>query len=105
MRKLISTAFLMVVTSSASIAQVTSVETANPAPKSVWNPDKIIGQQYETTGTRLGRRTVCKTALEWRELTEAHRQGVEELQRMGTSVGCQEGQSCAPMGPLGQTPH
>jgi hypothetical protein len=38
--------------------------------------------------------TVCKTALEWKELTTAHRQGVEELQRMGTSVGCQEGQTC-----------
>ena len=106
MGKWICSAVVALAMSSASFAQVTSIETANPAPKgSKWDPNKIVCQQYETTGTRLGRRTVCKTALEWRELTEAHRQGVEELQRMGTSVGCQEGQGCVPMGPLGQTPH
>ena len=101
MGKLICSVLVMVAMSSASAAQVTSLESANPAPKgSKWDPNRVVCEQYETTGTRLGRRTVCKTALEWRDLTDAHRQGVEELQRMGTSVGCQEGQTCVPMGPV-----
>ena len=100
MGKWICSAVVAVALSTPSAAQVSSIETANPAPKgSTWNPNKIVCEQYETTGTRLGRRTVCKTALEWRELTQAHRQGVEELQRMGTSVGCQEGQACV-SGPI-----
>jgi len=102
MGKLIGSVLAVALTMSTSAAaQVTSIQSANPAPKgSTWNPNKVICEQYETTGTRLGRRTVCKTALEWRDLTDAHRQGVEELRRMGTSVGCQEGQACVPMGPV-----
>jgi opacity protein-like surface antigen len=100
MRKLICSGLAALTMSAASAAQVTSIQTANPAPKGNWNPNKIVCEAFETTGSRLGRRTVCKTALEWRDLTAAHREGVEELQRMGTSVGCQEGQSCVPMGPM-----
>lgn len=99
MKTLACSAFVLLTMSTSALAQVTSIESANPLPKKNWNPDKIVCESYDTTGTRLGRRTVCKTALEWQQLTTAHREGVEELQRMGTSVGCQEGQDCVPFGP------
>ena len=104
MGKLVCSAIMLSMISTASLAQVSSLQTANPAPKSPqskWQPDRIICESFETTGTRLGRRKVCKTALEWRDLTAQHRAGVEELQRMGTSVGCQEGQTCVE----GHVPH
>lgn len=93
MRKVFALAFAAALVSSAAAAQLTVIQTANPAPKGQ-NLDRIVCEVTETTGTRLGARKVCKTVLQWQQVREAHRQGVEEVQRMGTSVGCQEGQGC-----------
>jgi len=99
-RKILCSALAALTMSASAYAQVSTVQSATPLPKTNADPNKLICQAFETTGTRLGRRTVCKTALEWRELTAQHREGVEQLQRMGTSVGCQEGQSCVSFGPV-----
>ena len=96
MRKLYTVGFGALLASSAAISQVTSMESANPAPKSVGSQDlnKIVCEVDSTTGTRLDNHKVCKTVLEWQEQRRAHREGVEGFQRQGTSVGCQEGQNC-----------
>jgi hypothetical protein len=95
MKKAASLIFAASLVSSSAIAQVTSLEAANPARKGgSQDLDKIVCEVAQTTGTRLGAHKVCKTVLEWQQQRTWHRQGVEEIQRMGTSVGCQEGQSC-----------
>lgn len=75
-------------------AQVTSIQSSNPSAPKSHDPNAVVCQVEQTTGTRLGARKVCKTALEWQQLRTEHRESVEQFQRMGTSAGCQEGQGC-----------
>ena len=93
MRKVFAPAFAALLVSSSAFAQVTSIETDNPSPKGQ-NLDKIVCEVQTTTGTRLDDHKVCKSVLEWQQMRREHREGVEGIQRQGTSVGCQEGQSC-----------
>ena len=74
-------------------AQVTSLEAANQLPKT-GNPDRVVCERQETTGTRLGAHKVCLTVAEWAEKKREHRETLESIQRFGSSVGCQEGQAC-----------
>jgi hypothetical protein len=96
MRKIYTLAFVVSLVSSSAFAQVTSLESANPAPKSVRSQDldKLVCEVDSTTGTRLDNHKVCKTVLQWEEQRRAHREQLEGVQRQGTSVGCQEGQAC-----------
>jgi len=91
MRKIFVLAGLVM--SSAAFAQVTSIEADNPSPKGQ-DLNKIVCEVQTTTGTRLDDHKVCKPVLEWQQMRREHREGVEAIQRQGTSVGCQEGQSC-----------
>ena len=93
MGKVVAFAFAGLVVSSVAFAQVTSIETDNPSPKGQ-DLDKIVCEVQTTTGTRLDDHKVCKTVLQWQQMRREHRQGLEEVQRQGTSVGCQEGQAC-----------
>ena len=78
------------VASSPVYAQVASIESSNPARKS-GDPNRIICEVEETTGTRLGARKVCKTAAEWAELKQQHRQTLEKVQQQATSTGIPSG--------------
>lgn len=99
MRRMSTLVFAAALVSSAATAQVTSIATNNPAPKGGRQDlNRIVCEVDETTGTRLGARKVCKTVADWQDLRLQHRERVEEIQRMGTSVGCQEGQACVPGG-------
>lgn len=92
MRMICSLAFAGVLLSSSALAQVTSIETNNPMPKGSANDsDKIVCEAIQPTGSRLGKRKICMSVAEWRELRRDHRDGVEGLQRQGTSVGCPNG--------------
>jgi hypothetical protein len=93
MRKLRVLALWVLVASAPAYAQVTSIEASNPAPKGR-DPNRVICDVEQTTGTRLGATKVCKTALEWQQLRSEHRDSLEQFQRQGTSQGCQEGQGC-----------
>jgi hypothetical protein len=84
---------MLVLIASPATAQVTSLQAANQLPKT-GDPNRIVCEREETTGTRLGSRKVCLTVAEWAEKTREHRETVESIQRFGSSVGCQEGQSC-----------
>jgi hypothetical protein len=74
-------------------AQVTSLEASNQTLKK-GDPNRIVCEREETLGTRLGAHKVCLTVAEWNEKRREHRETVESIQHFGTSVGCQEGQSC-----------
>ncbi|HKX91301.1 MAG TPA: hypothetical protein VJM15_02600 [Sphingomicrobium sp.] len=92
MRKIATLFFAASLVSSSAFAQVTSIATNNPAPKSVQgDPNKIICEVERETGTRLGAVKICRTALEWQEMRQAHRRDLEMVQRMATSTGCPEG--------------
>jgi hypothetical protein len=86
-------AFTLLV-STRAVTQVVQIEPNNPAPRG-HDPDRMVCEVEQTTGTRLGARTVCKTALEWQQLREEHRQTVDAFEQKNTSVGCQEGNPCS----------
>jgi hypothetical protein len=83
-------ALLMLASSVPAFAQVSSIQSNNPARKSS-DPNKMVCEVAETTGTRLGARKVCKTAAEWAQLKEETRQNVEKVQQQATSTGIPAG--------------
>jgi len=91
---------LILLASTPALAQVVRMETNNPAPMG-HDPNRIICEVEETTGTRLGARQVCKTALEWWQLRTEHRETVDAFEQRNTSVGCQTGGACTG----GMSPH
>ena len=67
----------------AASAQVTSIESSNPAPKKVVGDlDKIICERVERTGSRLAIEKICMTALQWKEHQQGHREDFERVQRI-----------------------
>lgn len=75
------------------VAQPVAAASTEPAPapivvvgkdgKSV-DPNRIICERQETTGSRLGARKVCLTAAQWQEKRREHR---EQLERAQQNVG------------------
>jgi len=93
MRKKIALVLATFVLSSSAFAQVATIESDNGGPRGQ-NADKVVCEEISRTGTRLDTHKVCKTVFEWEQLRRDHREGLEAVQRQGTSVGCQEGQTC-----------
>ena len=93
MKTLFSVALATAFLSGAATAQVTSIQSANPASKGSGKQDlnKVICEVNETTGTRLGARKVCKTVLEWQDLRAQTRTNVEKVQQQATSTGIPSG--------------
>ncbi len=90
MRKSVALFFAGLVVSSAAFAQVTTLESDNGGPRGQ-DANKVVCEEISRTGTRLDTRKVCKTVFEWQQLRRDHREGVEAIQRQGTSVGCPNG--------------
>ena len=88
MRNVYTIAFAAVLVSSSAISQVSSMESANPAPKSVSGQElnKVVCEVDSTTGTRLGNHKVCHTVSEWAQLKQGHRDDVERAQQQLTGV-------------------
>lgn len=82
MMKLMTAALLGAALGTAAVAQTTT-QSSNPAQKSA-DPNRRICERTEETGSRLGGRTVCKTAREWEEQRREHR---NELERAQKNVG------------------
>ena len=85
MKMVLSLALAATLASSPAIGQVTTLQTANPAPKGQ-DLDKIVCEVTETTGSRLGARKVCKTVLEWQQQKQQHRDTIEKFQQQNTNV-------------------
>lgn len=93
MKKVFSLAIAALIIGSPAASQVASIGSSTaghwrPPPKSAHSQDltKVECFVFETTGTRLGARKVCKTALEWQQLQSEHRETLEKVQQMGTGV-------------------
>jgi hypothetical protein len=65
-----------------ALAQVTTIESANPLPKRSADPDKIICERVERTGSRLEVDKVCLTAQQWSDHKYGHRADLEKVQRI-----------------------
>jgi hypothetical protein len=69
----------------ASFAQVPAPQPATaPAARPV--KDKKVCKAEEETGSRLGRKTICRTQAEWDELSYRQRQEIERKSRLAPSV-------------------
>ena len=73
-----------------ALAQVSSISTSNPASKGQ-DPNRMVCEVEQTTGTRLGARKVCKTAAEWAQMKREHRETLEKVQQQATSTGIPSG--------------
>jgi hypothetical protein len=73
-----------------AFAQVSSISTSNPASKGQ-DPNRMVCEVEQTTGTRLGARKVCKTAAEWAQMKREHRETLEKVQQQATSTGIPSG--------------
>lgn len=62
------------------VAQVSSIESNRSIHKGS-NPDKVVCESEETTGTRLGARRVCMTVAQWADKRREHREALERVQR------------------------
>ena len=62
------------------IAQVSTIESNRPAFKGS-NPDKVVCETEEKTGTRLGAHKVCLTVAQWADKRREHREALEKVQR------------------------
>lgn len=82
MLKLVTLAAVAALGATPLLAQVSSIETSRPADK-VEDPNKLICERVEKTGTRLGARRVCMTKAEWDAQRRASR---EELERQQQNV-------------------
>ena len=90
MTKLGVCAVLLLIGSSPVFAQVTTLER-NVLPSAGKDPNRMICEVAQTTGTRLGARKVCKTAAEWAQLKAETRANLEKVQQQATSTGIPSG--------------
>lgn len=76
----------MLLAAAPAFAQVSSIESSNPAParnpaSKPGDPNKVRCEKQETTGTRLGARRVCLTVAQWEDKRREHREATEKVQR------------------------
>jgi len=81
MLKLVTLAVVAALGATSVLAQVSSIETARPAGKPD-DPNKLICERVEKTGTRLGARRVCMTADQWAAQRSVQREDLERVQRI-----------------------
>ena len=86
MFKLIALAGTALVAATPALAQIVPADQATSAQKPK-DPNRIICERDEETGSRLGAREFCKTAAQWDALRHANREQVEDWQRQLTSPG------------------
>lgn len=90
MTKLRVCTFLLLAGSAPAFAQVTSM-TSNIPPSRGQDPNRVVCEVEQTTGTRLGARKVCKTAAEWAQMKQQQRETLEKVQQQATSTGIPAG--------------
>lgn len=74
--------------SAPALGQVSSIETARPSLKTK-DPNRMVCEREDTTGTRLGARKICLTSAQWQEKRREHREALERAQK---NVGILNGQ-------------
>jgi hypothetical protein len=65
-----------------AVAQVTTLENANSIPGRSTDPNKIVCETIERTGSRLQDEKVCLTVQQWSDRKYGHRADLEKLQQI-----------------------
>ena len=65
-----------------AVAQVTTIESANSIPVRSADPNKIVCETIERTGSRLQKERVCLTAQQWLDRKYGHRADLEKIQQV-----------------------
>jgi len=63
-----------------AMAQVTALESQTPSAKSK-DPNRIICEKIQETGSRLNTRKVCMTAQQWEEQRRRDRENLQDAQQ------------------------
>lgn len=64
-----------------ALPTVSHAQTApTPLAPATAKKDKMVCQTIESTGSRLGKQRVCRTAAEWAEVTAMDRREIERIQ-------------------------
>lgn len=82
MLKLLGLPAAMLLAITPALAQVTTIESANSTPPRSSDPDKVICERVERTGSRLQTEKVCMTAQQWSDHKYGHRADLESVQRI-----------------------
>ena len=81
MLKLITLTAVVAFGATAAVAQVSSIESSRPDTQSQ-DPNKVVCERVETTGTRLGAKRVCMTSAQWADQRREQREDLERVQRI-----------------------
>lgn len=75
-------AAMMAATAAPALAQSTATSTNQPAANAAppQNPNEIVCEKQETTGSRIGARRVCMTRAQWADRKLQDRQELERVQ-------------------------
>lgn len=63
-----------------TVAIAQTAPSPAPAAPTAAKKDKMVCQTMESTGSRLGKKRVCRTAAEWTEINAIDRRDVERMQ-------------------------
>jgi hypothetical protein len=77
---LMMTATALLIGSAPAFAQGVAQSQQQPAAKSAPDPNQVICEKQEETGSRLAAHRVCKTRAEWAEERRLNRQDIEKMQ-------------------------
>ena len=69
---------LLLVGAAPALAQGASTSSE---PSKASNPNKMVCERYEETGSRLGSKRVCKTVRQWEEQSKKSRAAAERKQQ------------------------
>ena len=81
---IMATASLLISPAMAQTAQQ-APQTPAPATKTVDNPNEIVCQKEEVTGSRIASKRVCMTRAQWAQRQTDDR---AEIERVQTQRGC-----------------
>jgi hypothetical protein len=80
MLKLISALLAVAYIVGGSVPAVAQAETKSSEAQPRTNANERICQKQEVTGSRLGKKTVCKTRAEWADFQLQERKTIEDYQ-------------------------
>jgi hypothetical protein len=78
------------VASAPAFAQATP-QNAQKASKDSHDPNEVVCEKQEETGSRLASHKVCMTRSQWAEQRRLNRMDIDKMQ---TQRGCNNGQGC-----------
>ena len=70
----------LLISAAPAVAQVTTLESQTPSSKSK-DPNRIICEKIQETGSRLNSRRVCMTSQQWEDQRRRDRENLQDAQQ------------------------